>query len=897
MSEVRLPSQIKGKWIWQRNLTNSENTVLLFRKEFFCRSTGEETQLWISAQNHYQLFINGRFVGFGPRSHQESGHCYIDQHDITYYLEQGINIISVAVQYSTLFIESRFAEQPGLWCQADTDDETLFVSDNSWQLRLGNCFLGRRSRSYPEYALTQYQDNRYLPPEWLEVQGENLRGWQSPDLCILLGGNAPILELHPLAPVTVSPEVYEFKFLTGGKLKLPCWSEVFSSSANGNCAASAYLFCREAREQELKIYSDVPFKLFCDNTLVAEGPRMDGNICSLPLHPGWNRLLLFQKAIAFSKGVILIGADNRPLRIFQDMLENAPAAWNVSKPLRLPLTNATPPIAFEKLETLSCNVSLAEMADPAALLLNSTIDPVEVSTGCLAEGEYMLAELPQNCYGVCSLEFEASEGDILDITCGTKLNPEGTMLFNRDQKRTGTLVTAYGTNKYLAYLPGDCKYVQIYVRRAADPIQVLDLNFFELSRIENHEASFRCSDEEFNKLWHLGKEALARSAAFIARSGEISKLDCSIQEAYIKSLNMSAVHGDYDYSASRLRQFINLQQENGNIPLLSNSNLHQNQLEQLFFFPIWISYNFRFSSNLVELERAIPALDSLRDYLETLLDENGVLQDLENRFDIECITRVDGVSTVLNSLFCRFMLSCAELYRLLGQQGSAKHCLQLAQHTSEIIKLNNFNEEKQLFADRQLGHPDAKIDLWSNFCAMLGGIMPLENFETFFYEFFNYDPPFEKDEEARKPFFHFLFLEMLFTLNQHEWAFRYLKEYWNARLDRQSGFSKSHFALPNVFLIREVLGIRIAAAGHSVIYFKPPYEHMEYAQGEVPMARGRLKVQWKRLRSGGMVVRLDSSVAMRVIPFMSHSMLRETSFHLSENITLLNPPEDMVDDD
>ena len=897
MSDVRLPQQIKGKWIWQKNLTKPDNTVLLFRKEFLCRSTGDETLLWISAQNHYQLFINGRFIGFGPRAHQDRNHCYIDQHDITYYLEQGMNLISVVVHYSTLFMEENFSEMPGFWCQIDTDKETLAASDNTWQMRLGNCFLGRRSRRYPEYSLTQFQDNRYLPMDWQELGGDKLPGWQAPDLCLTIGGAAPALELHPLAPVTVAPEALNFKFLKGGKLVLPAWSEVFSNSSGGvNCAATAYIFSEEPDERKLRLYADTPFRFYNDNTLVAGAARADGLNCTLPLHPGWNRLLLFQQAVSFSKGFTMIAADGRPIRLYQDMMEESPATWSVSRPLKLPLEDATPPIAFEQLDSFSCKVELAEMADPGALLLNAAIEPVEVSTGCLAQGEYMLAILPRNCYGSCFLEFECCEDDVLDISIGTKLNADETMLCPRDLKRTHTMVSSPGLNRFLTYLPGDCKYLQIFVRKAKRPIQVEKLQFIELTRTENNEAVFRCSDDVFNSFWQMGTEALARSAAFIARSGEISRYDSSIQEAYVKSLNMSAVHGDYDYSASRLRQFINLQQENGNIPLLSNSNAHRSQLEQLFFYPTWLNYNFRFSSNLVELERAMPSLDAVRSYLENLLDENGVLQNLDKRFGIQMLYPVEGLSTILNALFCRFMLSCHELYRLLGQNGTAKHCIKLAQKASDILKLNNFNEEKQLFADRQVTSPDAKIDLLSNFCAMYGGILPLENFETFFFEFFNYDAPFEKSPDARKPFFHFLFLEMLFALNQHEWAFRYLKEFWNTRLDKESGFSKTHFALPNVFLIREVLGVRIAEAGHSVIYFKPPYELMEWAQGEVPMARGRLKIQWTRLRNGGLDVRLDTTVPLRVIPCVSHAMLKNTSFHLNENITLLDPPNELVED-
>ena len=116
MSSVRLPSRIYGEWIWKKSLLNSPDSFLLMRKEFSCAFAGLETFLWISANRYYLLFLNGRLVGFGPRAHQNCETSYIDQHDIGFYLESGINVLSVLVYYND---EDAIpgARVPGMWCQ------------------------------------------------------------------------------------------------------------------------------------------------------------------------------------------------------------------------------------------------------------------------------------------------------------------------------------------------------------------------------------------------------------------------------------------------------------------------------------------------------------------------------------------------------------------------------------------------------------------------------------------------------------------------------------------------------------------------------------------------------------------------------------------------------------
>lgn len=928
MSEVRLPGRICGEWIWREDLLDVPDVTVMFRREFVCSCIGEETDLWISAKDTYQLFINGRFIGFGPRAHQNLDTSYIDQHEITFYLEPGINVVAVLVTRSTLAAPCGDRREPGLWCQIATHRENIVSTDRSWLLCEAECYSGHRARISNDQGLAQLFQAELCPANWAMPMTEPASCWGAPDYITPVGEAGAMLELYPLAPPSIGDEHLEFSFDCGGKLKkIPNWTSVIfpdmkPGPSTGASAAFTYLFSEEDSTLAVRLFSDDPFKLFCNNHLVAAKSHMAGEqTLDLPLRAGWNRLLLFQSPNYNSMGfLILFGKDggNNDVRIWQDMVETAPAAWSIADSLHLPLESATPPIHFEKLQTQSRHVALSEMADPGTLLAHCEHceDPaIPVGKG-LGEHEFAIYTLLAMSYGFVRLLVEANAGDVVDISIGTHRDDSGRIFSSNDLRSTSTMICGQGHNHFLSSLPGDCYCVMVSIRKTAGAVKVLSLSFDELVRPERHEAFFRCSDDLFNRFWETGRLTLRRSAAFVPVVGARTHSDCCILDAYVNAVNMAAVYGDFDYAAARLRQFIDAQYENGEIPVLTYGGVYRSQFEQLFFFPVWINYNYRFSANLVELERSIAALDLLREYFTTLLDENGLLVNLNERFSLPATLTVGPrfasgeVPTVWNALFCRFLLSSAEIYRVVNQPVNAKQCIAQAQRIAGVLQLNNFDSEQKLFASCQLDSPQADFDLWSNFSAMLGGVSPLDTFEDFFYAFFNFDPPFDRDTEARRPFFNFLFLEMMFALGQHEWGLRYFRSYWESRLSGTPGawgaefdsrvpvatqFANGSRISPNIFLLREVLGIRIAEAGHSVIYFNPAFRFLESAEGVIPMARGRLKVKWARLADGTLDVTLDANIKLKIVPELSHEQLHNTTFHLGESVTLLDPPDELVE--
>ncbi len=930
MANVKLPNRIYGNWIWKQSLLNHPDSVLLLRKEFVCSTVGLETNLWISACCAYQLFINGRFIGFGPRAHQNIGTSYIDQHDVTFFLEAGVNVIAVQVYYNVDQLHS-YKCSPGLWCQMATSREEVLASDSSWMVFEGYCFCGPRARISADQGMVQFFRAEQCPRNWTSPIFMPDSAWSHPDCMVPVGDFGSRLELHPLAPPSIGVEHPPFSPVARGRVMgVPNWTQVVFEGCTGDgvetYAAVTYLFCERAETLEVRLFSDDPYKLFCNNKLVSAAEcRMGETTETIELHSGWNRLLLAQTPGRHAMGFVILFPDTpfgNEVRIYQDMFADAPAAWSVAGPLKLLLAEATPSLRFDRLNVKSCSATLAQLTDPSSLLSDCVFETeAEPDWGRQLEtGDYILFKLDTLRYGFVRLVVDALPGDIVDITIGMRRTEKGFVSAGDGVRGTGTIICRGGKNTYLSYIPVDCCYVMVSVRHAKRHILITSLLFEELLRPERHECHFRCSDEELNHFWEIGRSTLRRSAAFVPLAEARSDYDCYLIDAYIDAVNMAAVFGDFDYMTARLRQFVDAQLENGDIPALTFGTRHASQIHHLFFFPVWINYNYRYTANLVELERTIPALDMAREYFEAMLDdETGLLVDVESRFGLQSRLShgnfsAGDIPTYLNAMFCRFLLSSAEIYRVVEQPVQASRCIKLAQRVATKLREYNFDPEAELFCRRRFSsNPEEnEHNLFANFCAMFGGVLPLESFEHFFFSFFNFDPPFDRSDESRHPYFHFLFMEMMFALGQRDWAFRYFRDYWGSRICEEAGawqaddetgdpaptkFSDGSCVSPNIFLLREIVGIRIAEAGHSVIYFNPALNQVDWAEATVPMARGRLKVKWEKLADGSLDVTLDANIPVKIVPEMPHRLIRNTTFRLGERVTLLNPPEELVDDE
>ena len=926
MNKVRLPSGICGSWIWLKDHVKRD-TFLLFRKEFKKDFSEEEVDLWISANTAYQLFINDRLIGFGPSGHCRPDSCYIDQHSVGFFLEPGRNVIAVKAYYNTSCAGDHDDRPPGFWCQMSAGASLVLCSDETWQVLPADFCSGRRPVVSKGEGMTQVFHSEQCPQNWAAVTLNANALWKSPDLITPLDKFALRPELFPMPPPAISPENPEFSFIERDAVAaFPNWTGVqfrsaVSASGRDTYAAMGYIFSESSGTVGVRLYSDDHFKLFCGLNFTAQADFENGSqVRTLILSPGWNRLLLFQTPGASSMGFMMVftGPDSEKIKVRQDTLDSAEEGWCVAGPLRLSMEEATPSLHFDRLRVDMCRCLASDVPCPDALIGASEFLKAEApGDGTrLNNGEYGIWKLPRTCYGFLKICLEAGIGDVIDVSVATGRTPCG--FVGKNDRRTISTLTGRGGNlTSFSFLPADCLYVGVFVRSARGPVRILSVEFKELSREVYRTAAFRCSDDLLNRLWETGYQTLRRSISMVPTADSRVSQDVFLFDAFIEAVSACALLGDSVYTASRLRQFLDSQLENGDIPAITHGRRRQPQLHHMLFLPRWIMHNFSFSGSIVELERSLPALDFAREFFESMIDRKygmlvfpGAWYNTSSRLSTLDFN-VGKVSSCLNSLFCRFLLSASDVYRLSSNRKSdVVHCMRLAESIADEVRKRCKDPETGLFfswADEN--STDKTFDCFTNFCALYGGVMSPDDFETFFYEFFNYDPPFDKFGSLT-PYSSILFTELLFACGQRRWVYRYMRDYWENRLaedgagwlDRsgkdicKTAFSNGEVISPNVFLIREILGIRQGENGQTTLFFHPGMDFVDNAEGSVPLSNGRLLVRWRRTPDGGLDAFLDANVPVTIMPELSAARLKKTSFALSEQVTLLKPPDDFEDD-
>jgi hypothetical protein len=922
MDHGKLPEEIQGNWIWDKSLINAPNSSLLVRKEFLLNCSHSVADFWISANCSYQLFVNERLVGFGPRANLSKCSNYIDEYDLSYYLQQGANVIGIVVSHTLPKKSVHAIKTPGVWCQLNLDRKPFIYTDKEWDVFPANYFTQPCALMSDRRGMTESIDCGSYPVGWMKSPVELDSRWQKPDYIISIERLRSNLEICPLTPNPID-EIYFFENLSKGSYALNCamthvnFIDLFSDP--GIYAAVTFLFAEAEHEQEMEVFGDAPYKLFCNKQLIkARECRHDQLFCqesnkvTLPLKAGWNRLLVLQELEVPGSGLTfaLPKVPAEAMRLFQDTIEDAADCWNIAGPLRMPLSEATASISFERLNSQSYEPSWNNVADIASYLRHCDFKLTEAESAVsIGEGEYLLFKTQELKYGFLSLEIAASQDDIVDISIGQYLDRNDFPLNTDDIKNTHTVLCRAGMNKFVKFKPEEICYVMISVRRAADKVEINDLILSEFSRIHNNHTAFECSDEQFNEIWRVGCNAVQRAASFICQNEPSILNTCCLGDFYFQSCNLIAVFGDFHLSEVWLRNFGEAQYENGNIPAISFGEKVYSQISHLFLFPTWLLFHYRASADDAFLRKMAPHLDLIFELFKSLTDEkSGLFKDVEKHFKSSC--RLDsfsdkegGVNTAVNSLYCRFLLSAGEIYRALERPKDLFKCFKQAAIINKKLNSKNWNPDKHLFASSNLDKEDCH-DLFANFIAVYSGVAPNSEFENIFEEFFNLDKPFAKDpEQSNLPYFNFLFTETMFALGQTQWTLEYMKDYWMRRIDQASSawlvrpgakeiattdFFRGNTVSPNIFLLREVAGVRIAEPGYTTIYFNPAIDFVKWAKLLLPTVYGSIRIEWEKLEDNSLEVIIDAKFPIKVLPELASETLKQTTFNLGKNVTLLD---------
>ncbi len=928
MDKVKLPNTIQGEWIWKKSVKSALDTYLFFRREFTLDYSGTEVDLWISACTAYQLYINGRLIGFGPMM-TENHTAYADQYNVSYYLQSGSNVISVIVYAGPNDFEAEKCLH-GLWCQLHVNGLPTIWSDRTWRVFDNECFSSGPRQTISGSVRTELFDFRQYPVGWFDA-GYGMTGdWQPAEISHVQKTVGLALKISPLSPNSCE-EIECFTAIQRGYVKsrnaytFVAFNEVLAGKP-GVYAAQCFMFSEIDTNIPIKIITDDPYKFFCNNHLAKSStPHLgDDDVLPalslmeqtvIPIRHGWNSLLIIQQVSNNGIGVIMEFPKIRQEKLFllQDTIEDSPAHWNIAGPLRMPLADATPSLKFERLFSKFFNPAIHALPDVHSYLLSAeltsddTVDPAK-----LTRGQYLLYRAEELEYGFITVELIGCAGDIVDISLGVNLSENGFPTAANGERDTHTVVLRYGSNLIYKFKPTACAHVMISVRKAEREVKISHIAFVDFYRNQRYESMFRCSDEDLNLIWETGKSVLRHSTNNMAVITQRSGKSVFMLDSFIHSMNMIMTFGDYSLSETRLRQFFSAQFENGNIPALDGGNLSI-QLSHLFFLPIWMHFHYKATGNEGLIQELLPGLDLLSDFFETLIDENtGFMMESYRKPNLNCPflqlphAVKHRIATGINCLYCRFLLSAADVYRTMGRPETALRCIESANKIAENLKKKCWDNDDKIFANyaTEKGMSEEK-DVIVNFLAIYSGIGEVESFEDIFFRYFNFYPPFSKNPgKTENPYFSFIFLETLFALNQGAWGLKYLKDFWLRRVDQRTNswlktsgkeeicsldFADGNTIAPNLLLIREAVGIRVAEPGFSTIYLNPALDCLTWAEATIHTIYGKLRVKWEIVEDGALDITIDAKFPLKVVPELPPEILSKSTFRLSDNVILLDP--------
>lgn len=120
------PDQIKASWVSHPEIVGGEDRVALFRNNFTVEENSQDFIINISADNHYFLYVNGKFITHGPQL-SDIQHYKYETLNLKDHVHKGNNVLAIKV---VNFGKRRFLGMQSLFTSVMVNG----VTDNAKQL-------------------------------------------------------------------------------------------------------------------------------------------------------------------------------------------------------------------------------------------------------------------------------------------------------------------------------------------------------------------------------------------------------------------------------------------------------------------------------------------------------------------------------------------------------------------------------------------------------------------------------------------------------------------------------------------------------------------------------------------------------------------------------------------
>ncbi len=864
-----------ARFIWPANVAaDARNVYARFRRDVTLDAVPDDATLAIFADTRYRLWVNGNLVGHGPARFFPIAPKF-DSWQIAKHLRPGRNVIAVLVNnYGTQSFHSQL-HRGGLIAWLTGAGETMVATDGHWLASRDESFEGKAVRL--SFALN--------PAEWVERPGEEA-WWQPenhvdwPAAVALAAGEWGPLAPRPIAmlderEVTLGGPVA--RFLVRPKFEEQVRSVMVQSKRafdNQNWFAAAIWFTLNAAADETVTLATSLERVFLPDgneveaTVAADVPAHHRREFTLRLAAGTTRLL----------GWLPLPGD------VNDLVLALPTAAGVTLPKAVEVAGPwrTRELAGDLVPRLPG--SLTEFPDveattrvelidgflaPARQRAWSDVRPIgDGKMPCDRDGLALLYDFGGQYLGRPLLEFDAGPGTTIDLAYTERRDDVGAAyLHERSMVDMMDRARVDGQGTWHVFHPRGGRFIEVLIRGPLKAFQVRKLSVTQALYPVPRTTSFACSDPLLTKLWHLGREAL------IACS-EDAYLDCPWRErgAYVGDALVTwdvdrVCHHDPRLMRRSVELFLEGQGETGLIRPGAHSVAPGRHPDYTLLLA---TCGRRYVEDTGDVTLATQHVDRwlrLGDGMRGLKDRSGLIDGsgLEPYIDIAQHRNREPRSMVMNAFFVMGMRDLAVLLDAAGRGAEAATCRAEAEQHAVVVQQTYWNEAAGVFDDLPEGSSPSVhgntlallTDLVND--AQLAAVRPwlLGQLRD---NFLGLDHAPVRDGVRTNAYFSHYVLQALAKLGEHQAAIDFIRHAFGPMVrdgawttweslggDANGSLCHVWAAAPTWFLTTQVLGVRLADLPRGeVVHVAPKLGDLTHAAGEVPHARGMLKVTARR---------------------------------------------------
>ncbi len=832
-------TDMPGRYSWYDTTGTGRNRFAAFRFSFDIQEPANG-QLNLFADAFYHLYVNGRFIQFGPsRFHVK--HPRYDVHDLSGLLRSGRNTIAVLVN---AFGEMTFKSNLSIggmraWGTVEDGAQCIdLATPGAWKaIRHGGFESDSPKFSFPLNAL-EVHDQAAGPGDWTAPDYDDASWPTAVPLTDqdhwgpLKQRNIPFMDGRELLPRRV---VRVFRIIDDEDeyaFRIPFWYRdhpEFDKHVT-KLYASTWLHAPRAMDLEIGLYWG---DYWINGERIAEERYASGARTRImrPVHlnEGWNALFAQVGAWEATLDFIMRVPREAGITVSADRDPQSDNMFRISRPLtteeyeqhvkHVPVPfgeDATFPEIDRFWRAWKKGVPVHSPARQMDLFKVEPVDwpesPYKIDAltfkkEVFPNGFLIVFDQGNDELLRPSVSFSGVRGAVIDSGYSERLhdNQQVDLFFGHPMN--------HGADRFLAtddeitwstFHPRGYRYIQYAVRNAPGDVKLRRIVGYRAGYPVRETGWFQCSDPAINRIWEICQRTQRVNM-------EDAYIDCPLRErglygrdAMIQYFNNLALFGDHALMRHCLELFIESMEDHGFmkavVPIDRDYVLFDYSLDVVIGFLDYIRYSGDRGFAEVCADAAVRAVKAMDVFLQPcgLLSAN--VEDMREQLTVQgygvnhsdnkaCRDHHDksGLSCNFNALWAGSMNAAAELCAMAGQNDQAVALRRRAESTITLIRDLLWDESKGLYADNQ---HKKHHSVQANAAAVLHGIALSEQIEGIRRmmareledNFYAHTGP---EQSARvSPHYTFYILDALYRLDLSGTAEKVMRRCWGWMLDR-----------------------------------------------------------------------------------------------------------------